>query len=601
MPPRRSSQSSKKATARSSSTTVERSSTTRKHKTAQNLVDSLPPEVLRRILLFESEIDPPGNYGWGNSKSKGYRLGWIRFSHVCRKWRQAALDYPTIWADIHFSIGAHWVEEMLSRSNPSALRLDMGLARGTGLARGMLPVDKFLAKHLPRTEFLRTAPTMSKDGGGYSKWLSTPAPCLKELTFVSFLYGSPKVRVSNRLPDHPFGDQAPNLRSITIIDCKNFFWGSSLLQNLSTLILGEFDPPYIASDEEYEEYEDEDEDKDKDKDEHSMRPSYDQLLSVLESMAHLETLHLNFCLPRKLPREAARTIKIPTLKTLVLQDAATECLDVFGSLRVPNARLTILLSDSWGGPSMESRIVSQLEKHFAKAHTPVWKIDTLEVVLDTVRYRFPSTLLLAGARDLGPNPDYPTPLSYHRDSLTLPLYLSVPNFAGNAFTAFTLLTAGLWPASSRRAMRVLSIDLPNIEWDISIWREVAFSLPDVRELYLSEDLAVSFLEECTPHALRSWHKLESVRLSPMHYYSQRPGSERHFKNVLLDWLKSYRDVSLQPPAVFISEIGNFDFGSDSDDYIGSDSVGEHNSDDSGPKARSWIDEVAKYGDVDIRW
>ncbi|KAI0268901.1 hypothetical protein BC834DRAFT_802812, partial [Gloeopeniophorella convolvens] len=50
-------------------------------------------------------------------------IGWIKFTHVCRKWRQVALAYSSVWGDISLSLGPKWTEEMISRSRGIPLRL----------------------------------------------------------------------------------------------------------------------------------------------------------------------------------------------------------------------------------------------------------------------------------------------------------------------------------------------------------------------------------------------------------------------------------------------------------------------------------------------
>ncbi|KAI0259246.1 hypothetical protein BC834DRAFT_907157 [Gloeopeniophorella convolvens] len=308
----------------------------------RNPVDRLSSELLRDILQVYAQINPPGSHGWGILRS--IHLGWIEFAHVCRKWRQAALDCPSVWADIDFSLGPKWIEAMLARSKPSPIRLRMHQAPLS------LPFDDFLAKHVSRTGVLYTAATQLDKIGPHSKWMSLPAPHLQALTLVPRLYFKHKLVVSKLLPDHPFADKAPKLRNITVLGYNNFFWGSRILRSVSTLIIGKFD----ESERRQNEYD---------------RPSYDQLLSALESMSQLETLHLNFCLPCKPPQGAARTVKMPSIKTLLLRDATTECLDVFENLRVPNAHLTLMLSadeDRTQPPNdIKQRIRSALREHFA--------------------------------------------------------------------------------------------------------------------------------------------------------------------------------------------------------------------------------------------
>ncbi|KAI0039928.1 hypothetical protein FA95DRAFT_1462389, partial [Auriscalpium vulgare] len=63
-------------------------------------VSRLPPEILSAVFSILTDIDRPRNHG----KS----LAWISITHVCRKWRDVALNNPTLWSTIilPFPLGA---------------------------------------------------------------------------------------------------------------------------------------------------------------------------------------------------------------------------------------------------------------------------------------------------------------------------------------------------------------------------------------------------------------------------------------------------------------------------------------------------------------
>jgi len=81
-------------------------------------ISVLPAEILARIFHFNAFSAQP--------YSPTLRLGWVSVTHVCRRWRQVALDDSTLWA--HFSDyprNKEWVAERLSRARNAPLVIDL--------------------------------------------------------------------------------------------------------------------------------------------------------------------------------------------------------------------------------------------------------------------------------------------------------------------------------------------------------------------------------------------------------------------------------------------------------------------------------------------
>ncbi|KAA1478983.1 hypothetical protein DENSPDRAFT_750428, partial [Dentipellis sp. KUC8613] len=86
----------------------------------------LPAEVLVRIFVSLRQIEPskvvpkclcePHLRGF-----RGTVIGWLKVTHVCRQWREAALAHPALWSDIIFTLGTKWRDEMLRRSRMAPL------------------------------------------------------------------------------------------------------------------------------------------------------------------------------------------------------------------------------------------------------------------------------------------------------------------------------------------------------------------------------------------------------------------------------------------------------------------------------------------------
>ncbi|KAI0041639.1 hypothetical protein FA95DRAFT_1476203, partial [Auriscalpium vulgare] len=63
---------------------------------------SLPAELLARIFLMvaTAEHDDGDDFIRTEENALENALGWIRITHVCQRWRSAALRYPTLWAEV---------------------------------------------------------------------------------------------------------------------------------------------------------------------------------------------------------------------------------------------------------------------------------------------------------------------------------------------------------------------------------------------------------------------------------------------------------------------------------------------------------------------
>ena len=92
--------------------------------TGPNIISTLPSELLSLIFHFHAlEELPQLKIGTGSSK-----LGWIGVTHVCRHWRQVALNDSSLWARItipEIMPTPKWILEMLVRSRNASLVLHL--------------------------------------------------------------------------------------------------------------------------------------------------------------------------------------------------------------------------------------------------------------------------------------------------------------------------------------------------------------------------------------------------------------------------------------------------------------------------------------------
>ncbi|KAF5320091.1 hypothetical protein D9611_010318 [Ephemerocybe angulata] len=83
-------------------------------------INRLPPEVLSDIIIQ------------GSSESRKEGVLWIRLSHICKRWREVALDCAALWSDISFLKPA-LTSVMLSRtkSTPLTVHIDTAYCQAT--------------------------------------------------------------------------------------------------------------------------------------------------------------------------------------------------------------------------------------------------------------------------------------------------------------------------------------------------------------------------------------------------------------------------------------------------------------------------------------
>ncbi|KAI0279683.1 hypothetical protein BC826DRAFT_554678 [Russula brevipes] len=94
-------------------------------------ISLLPPEVLARIFHLVALAESP----WSELQSSR----WINVTHVCRHWRQVALDDSSLWARISgYRPSTAWISETLARARNAPLAIVLLRAPNMGTL-AMLP------------------------------------------------------------------------------------------------------------------------------------------------------------------------------------------------------------------------------------------------------------------------------------------------------------------------------------------------------------------------------------------------------------------------------------------------------------------------------
>jgi hypothetical protein len=256
-------------------------------------ISRLPLEILATIFAFLSAS------AWNE---KAVHLEWIRVAHVCRRWREAALDHPRFWSHINFTkLTSAGMAEILARAKMAPLHLeaDVGIwtARVEDFARQ-------LEAHLSHTRDLSLS--------GYFETalarLSSSAPTLESL---SLSHNSPMFPAI--IPDNLLNRTAPNLTNLKLENC-DISWRSSLLKGLRNLQI--HNVPTKA------------------------RPELEDWLNALNEMPKLKTLSLQSATPRAplaspLISEPSRTITLPSLTHFHIRAFAKDCALALAHLLLP--------------------------------------------------------------------------------------------------------------------------------------------------------------------------------------------------------------------------------------------------------------------------
>ncbi|KZV67962.1 hypothetical protein PENSPDRAFT_754486 [Peniophora sp. CONT] len=152
----------------------------------------LPSEILVNIFLFLRDIWPPIRATHGPEDPKTFRSGWMTVSHVCSKWRSAAVGAPVLWAEYSNLVDtpAQYLPTLFARSRSYPLNLG-----ATDLEASDLQVLLgWLSQSIcPRVQHLRLE---GHEASLFSQLLPHVAPHLSNLRTLSLEITSPTDAIS---------------------------------------------------------------------------------------------------------------------------------------------------------------------------------------------------------------------------------------------------------------------------------------------------------------------------------------------------------------------------------------------------------------------
>jgi len=301
---------------------------TRALKSRQNelvSISRLPPETLAAIFFFLSLSiwrDETDKHSWYN---KTGNMGWIRVTHVCRRWRETALNHSRIWSHINLTkLTPVGMAEILARAKTVPLHLEADVTKWS--TEQIVAFEKQLEIHIFHTRHLSISgghlPTLLEQ-------LVSPAPILESLSLSpeSRLSSSPQPEVI--IPDNLFNCTTPSLTNLELEGC-NIIWMSPLLKGLRSLQIHKLST--------------------------EARPKLKDWLDALNEIPQLEELSLQSATPLApltgpLISEPSRSTTLPFLTRFHISDSSRECVLAITHLVLPAlTRLHVdVESQDWSG------------------------------------------------------------------------------------------------------------------------------------------------------------------------------------------------------------------------------------------------------------
>ena len=250
----------------------------------------------------------------------------LQISHVCRAWRDSALQYPPLWTNILFC-PPEWTAVMLERSRTAPLTVEIPVEHLNLADVGFASSVRLALSHIRHIRYLCIVLLdRFRDLGDLLSPLLTGSPdILEELILLSF----------SAFPNYtyPSMENAPCLRSLQLQSCHINWQLFSSVGNLTSLVLK--DIPI------------------------SSRPSIENILSLLQTMSKLEKLSLIHAISelppgiRTLPPNDITPVRLEHLFDISLTGFVLDCANVMRHFLMPHCRrVTVKAVTRWHIPEV---------------------------------------------------------------------------------------------------------------------------------------------------------------------------------------------------------------------------------------------------------
>jgi F-box-like len=286
-------------------------------------ISRLAPGTLAAIffsLSLSTWNDETDEDAWYNQTGN---MTWIRVAHVCRLWRETALNHPRIWSHINLTkLTPVGMAQILARVRKLPLYMKADVSKWS--AEQIAAFAKQLESHISHTRHLSIS---GEHLPALLEQLVSPAPILKVLSL------SPKSPQSllplANIPDNLFNRTTPSLTNLELESC-DIIWMSPFLKGLRSLQMIK-----LSID---------------------ARPKLEDWLDALSEMPQLEELSLQSATPLApltgpLIPKPSRSTTLPSLTRFYISDSSKECVLAVAHLVLPAlTRLHVdVESQDWSG------------------------------------------------------------------------------------------------------------------------------------------------------------------------------------------------------------------------------------------------------------
>jgi len=258
-------------------------------------------------------------------ESRG-NLDWVVVTHICQRWRNIALDNPTLWVYVP-SHRPNWIPEMTRRSKSAMLKIKLN-AQSFSPSR-FSALQTFLAAHLPRVRSISVYPPFPPEILLQRLFQDLPARSTRCLEHLNLQYplgyphtSNPTLFVDKVLMDSPC---LKKLKTFGALD-----WSLKILTNLTHLILYHDGRTVVGG-----------------------PPTQSEFLNALARMPALRILHLhNVPLPaptEEFPSKPSNIVHMSQLQSILLSASAPTVCNIFRHISLPEGtrcQLTLIISNA---------------------------------------------------------------------------------------------------------------------------------------------------------------------------------------------------------------------------------------------------------------
>lgn len=205
------------------------------HNSLSPICNAFPSELLAEVFAYLSISEKPGERHIIESHMLSATreiLGWIKVTHVCRHWRNVALDYPSLWGHISYNIGPEWTRLMMERVKAAPIILKQRWRTKYTVCLG---AEDYIPSRIGQIEELDLYGHPVDLRKIFDGVQAKAAPKLRTLCIHSVHREHSPASLTLQIQDSLFlGGEAPLLREISLTNCR-LSWTSPLLNHLTSM------------------------------------------------------------------------------------------------------------------------------------------------------------------------------------------------------------------------------------------------------------------------------------------------------------------------------------------------------------------------------